>query len=180
MRARRPASAPARHRRPWRRNRPSWRADSRRSSFFFRGARAFLLGAPRQPRVERARTLAMTHPAFAALDALAERAGYVVTDPPVLQPADLFLDLLGEDMRRRAFLVTDPEGRDFCLRPDFTIPVSLGHLERHPGGSTGAYAYRGPVFRYRADGPGEFLQAGFENFGRRDIEAADAEMLALA
>ena len=31
-------------------------------------------------------------------------------------------------MRRRAFLTTDAEGREFCLRPDFTIPVSLHHL----------------------------------------------------
>jgi ATP phosphoribosyltransferase regulatory subunit len=122
----------------------------------------------------------MTHPAYAALDALAERSGHVLTDPPILQPADLFLDLLGEDIRRRAFIATDPEGRDFCLRPDFTIPVSLAHLGSKGAGAIGAYFYRGPVFRHRADGPGEFLQAGFENFGRRDSEAADAEMLGLA
>jgi ATP phosphoribosyltransferase regulatory subunit len=122
----------------------------------------------------------MTHPAYAAIDALAERAGYVLTDPPVLQPAELFLDLLGEDLRRRAFVATDPEGREFCLRPDFTIPVSIAHMASRAPGELGAYAYRGPVFRYRANGPGESLQAGFENFGRRDTEAADAEMLALA
>jgi ATP phosphoribosyltransferase regulatory subunit len=36
------------------------------------------------------------------------------------------------------------------------------------------------VFRYRGRAPSEFLQAGIESFGRRDIAAADAEMLALA
>jgi len=35
------------------------------------------------------------------------------------------------------------------------------------------------VFRYRADGPGEFAQGGIESFGRRDIAAADAEMISL-
>ena len=122
----------------------------------------------------------MPHPAFQALDALAERAGYALVDPPILQPADLFLDLLGEDMRRRALLTTDAEGREFCLRPDFTIPVSLHHLATAADGSVGAYAYRGPLFRFRAEGASEFLQAGFESFGRRDAGEADAEILALA
>jgi ATP phosphoribosyltransferase regulatory subunit len=122
----------------------------------------------------------MPHPAYDAFDALAERSGYALIDPPILQPAELFLDLLGEDMRRRAFLTTDAEGREFCLRPDFTIPVSRHHLKEAKASAVGAYAYRGPVFRFRADGPSEFLQAGFENYGRRDLPAADAEMLAIA
>jgi ATP phosphoribosyltransferase regulatory subunit len=122
----------------------------------------------------------MTHKSFAALDALAQGSGYELVDPPILQPADLFLDLLGEDMRRRAFLTTDAEGREFLLRPDFTIPVSLQHLQRAAADGVGAYAYRGPVFRSRQDGTGEILQAGFESFGRLDVEAADAEMLGMA
>ncbi|MGO4333657.1 ATP phosphoribosyltransferase regulatory subunit [Labrys sp. KB_33_2] len=122
----------------------------------------------------------MPHPAYEAFDALASRSGYQLVDPPILQPAGLFLDLLGEDMRRRAFLTTDAEGGEFCLRPDFTIPVSLHHLKAVKAGDVGAYAYRGPVFRFRTDGPSEFLQAGFENFGRNDKPAADAEMLAIA
>ncbi|CAM5771307.1 ATP phosphoribosyltransferase regulatory subunit [Labrys miyagiensis] len=122
----------------------------------------------------------MPHPAYEAFDALAQRSGYALIDPPILQPAGLFLDLLGEDMRRRAFLTADAEGREFCLRPDFTIPVSLHHLGNAKAGTVGAYAYRGPVFRFRSDGPSEFLQAGFENFGRSDKPAADAEMLAIA
>jgi ATP phosphoribosyltransferase regulatory subunit len=122
----------------------------------------------------------MPHPAYEAFDALAQRSGYALLDPPILQPAGLFLDLLGEDMRRRAFITSDAEGREFCLRPDFTIPVSLHHLESSKAGAVGAYAYRGPVFRFRADGPSEFLQAGFENYGRTDKPAADAEMLAVA
>ncbi len=32
------------------------------------------------------------------------RAGYARLDPPLLQPAEPFLDLSGEDIRRRMFL----------------------------------------------------------------------------
>ncbi|MGB6448132.1 MAG: ATP phosphoribosyltransferase regulatory subunit, partial [Xanthobacteraceae bacterium] len=45
---------------------------------------------------------------------------YVRIAPPVLQPAEPFLDLGGEDIRRRMFLTTDPDGRELCLRPDLT------------------------------------------------------------
>ena len=40
-----------------------------------------------------------------------------------------------------------------------------------------AFSYLGPVFRFRGDVSGEFVQAGLENFGRADREAADAEIL---
>ena len=45
-------------------------------------------------------------------DALAAQfaAGYGRVEPPVLQPADLFLDLSGEDIRRRMFVTTDAGG----------------------------------------------------------------------
>ena len=53
-----------------------------------------------------------------------ERAGYVRVTPAILQPAEPFLDLSGEDIRKRMYLTTDPQGRELCLRPDLTIPVS--------------------------------------------------------
>jgi len=56
------------------------------------------------------------------------RAGYTPIDPPVLQPAEPFLDLSGEDIRRRMFLASDPHGDELCLRPDLTIPVSRAYL----------------------------------------------------
>ena len=37
------------------------------------------------------------------------QAGYARAEPAILQPADPFLDLSGEDIRRRMFLTTDPE-----------------------------------------------------------------------
>jgi ATP phosphoribosyltransferase regulatory subunit len=107
------------------------------------------------------------------------RAGYAQIDPPVLQPAEPFLDLSGEDIRRRMFLTTDPEGRELCLRPDLTIPVSRAYLASPEAGKPAGFCYLGPVFRHRENAPAEFLQAGIESFGRADKAAADAEMLAL-
>ncbi|KQK31093.1 ATP phosphoribosyltransferase regulatory subunit [Bosea thiooxidans] len=104
--------------------------------------------------------------------------GYARAEPAILQPADVFLDLSGEDIRRRIFMTQDADGRDWCLRPEYTIPVALDHIA---SGSTepAAYAYAGPVFRMRTGEPGEFQQAGIESFGRADFSAADAEIMAL-
>ena len=107
------------------------------------------------------------------------RAGYARIDPPVLQPAEPFLDLSGEDIRRRMFLTADPDGRELCLRPDLTIPVSRDYLRSPEAGKRAAYCYLGAVFRHRHGAAAEFLQAGIESFGRQDKAAADAEMLAL-
>ncbi len=107
------------------------------------------------------------------------RAGYARLDPAVLQPAEPFLDLSGEDIRRRMFLTADPDGRELCLRPDLTIPVSRDYLASPMAGKPAGFCYLGTVFRHRANAPAEFLQAGIESFGRSDKAAADAEMLAL-
>src|SRR3982075_3464979 len=114
-----------------------------------------------------------------ALVASYERAGYAPAAPAILQPAEPFLDLSGEDIRRRMYLTTDPQGRELCLRPDLTIPVSRDYLASPAAGAPQALCYLGPVFRHRAEGAAEFLQAGIESFGRPDKAAADAEMLAL-
>jgi len=114
-----------------------------------------------------------------ALLAHYERAGYVRVAPAILQPAEPFLDLSGEDIRRRMFLTTDPNGNELCLRPDLTIPVSRDYLASHVAGEAAGFCYLGPVFRHRGDAPAEFVQAGIESFGRHDTAAADAEMFAL-
>jgi ATP phosphoribosyltransferase regulatory subunit len=117
-------------------------------------------------------------PRAAALLVDYQHAGYRRVEPAVLQPAEPFLDLSGEDIRRRMYL-TEVSGREFCLRPDLTIPVSRDYLASPLAGQPAGFSYLGPVFRHRGDAPGEFLQAGIESFGRRDTAAADAEMLAL-
>jgi ATP phosphoribosyltransferase regulatory subunit len=107
-----------------------------------------------------------------------ERAGYARAHPAILQPAEPFLDLSGEDIRARMFLTAGRSGEELCLRPDFTIPVSRDYLASQAAGRAQGYCYLGPVFRDRGERPGEFLQAGIESFGRADKAAADAETLA--
>jgi len=108
------------------------------------------------------------------------QAGYVRAEPPVLQPAEPFLDLSGEDIRKSLYLTTDARGEELCLRPDLTIPVARDYLASDRSGEPAGFCYLGPVFRFRGQQPSEFLQAGVESFGRQDRAAADAEMLALA
>lgn len=105
-------------------------------------------------------------------------AGFARLDPPILQPADVFLDLSGESIRRRLYLTTDAEGTELCLRPDLTIPVAREVLAQRKA-LPASVSYLGPVFRFRGEGTGEFRQAGVESFGRADTEAVDAEILSL-
>src|SRR3954467_3727779 len=111
-----------------------------------------------------------------ALVAHYERAGYARVAPAFRRPAEPFLDLSGEDIRRRMFLTTDPDGRELCLRPDLTIPVSCGYLASPEAGEALGFCSLPRVFPPRTDGPAEFIQAVIEAFGRRDTAAADAEM----
>lgn len=108
------------------------------------------------------------------------QAGYVRAEPAILQPAEPFLDLSGEDIRKSLYLTTDLSGEELCLRPDLTIPVARDYLASSRAGQPVGFSYLGPVFRYRSGQASEFLQAGIESFGRQDRAAADAETLALA
>lgn len=107
---------------------------------------------------------------------------YARVEPPILQPADVFLDRSGEEIRRRTFVLTDPSGAELCLRPELTIPVCRMHLEA--GGKFPArLAYHGPAFRFQPgepDRPSQFLQTGVECLGVQDRKAADIEVLTLA
>ena len=105
-----------------------------------------------------------------------DRAGFARIEPAILHPTAPFLDMSGEDLRGRLFLTGGADGAELCLRPDYTIPVCLAHLGAPGAAGETRYSYLGPVFR----APGEFWQTGLESFGRRDVEAADAEILALA
>lgn len=108
-----------------------------------------------------------------------EAAGAERVSPAVLQPAETLLDLYGEDIRARAFVVKDGLS-EAMLRPDFTVAVVQRHMAE--GAEPARYAYAGPVWRKQAAGSAratEFQQAGFELFDGRDREAADAEVFAL-
>ncbi|ASY61854.1 ATP phosphoribosyltransferase regulatory subunit [Sinorhizobium sojae CCBAU 05684] len=116
-------------------------------------------------------------PAFAA-DLLAdfERLKTLRVDTPVIQPAEPFLDMAGEDLRRRIFMTESETGESLCLRPEFTIPVCLRHIETATG-TPQRYAYLGEVFRQRRDGSNEFYQAGIEDLGDQDTAGADARAI---
>ncbi|HYJ57828.1 MAG TPA: ATP phosphoribosyltransferase regulatory subunit [Methyloceanibacter sp.] len=114
------------------------------------------------------------------------RAGYEQVAPSIIQPADIFLDQIGERLRNRTYVFTDLAGDELCLRPDLTVPVSRLYLERHPNADQPArYCYNGPAFRFQPQGggqvrPREFRQAGIECFGERDKSKADVEIVLLA
>ncbi|MBV6657537.1 MAG: ATP phosphoribosyltransferase regulatory subunit [Devosiaceae bacterium] len=111
---------------------------------------------------------------------LLETSGYLPVETPVLQPADVFLDLAGEDIRARLFTTEDEAGRALCLRPEHTIPICRHHIATGEAARPANYGYLGPAFRFRPDESGEFLQAGIESIGREDKLAADAEVMALS
>lgn len=99
------------------------------------------------------------------------KCGTIPIEPPVLQPAHLYLEMAGEDLRKRAFLIEDPDGPDLCLRPDMTVPACREALARDEWsrGETFAVRYEGQVFRRRTNessGASEFIQAGAEWFFR--------------
>ena len=95
---------------------------------------------------------------------------------PVIQPAEPFLDMAGEDLRRRIFLTESETGANLCLRPEFTIPVCLRHIETATG-TPKRYSYLGEVFRQRREGAHEFYQAGIEDLGDTNIAGADARAI---
>jgi len=106
-------------------------------------------------------------------------AGFARIEPAVLHPAAIFLDMSGEAIRGRLFLTSGASGEELCLRPEYTIPVCRAYLASPEAGRVAQYSYLGPVFRAHVEG-GERAQTGLESFGRRDAEAADAEVFALA
>ena len=113
----------------------------------------------------------------ARLRALIEAEGAVVVETPVLQPADLLLDLYGEDIRARAYVTSDALRGEQMLRPDFTVPVVQMHMDH--GAEPARYTYAGEVFRRQEEDPdraSEYTQVGYELFARDAPEAADAEV----
>ena len=60
--------------------------------------------------------------------AVFEGSGFDFIAPDILQPADIFLERSGEDIRARTFVFTDPSGVELCLRPDLTVPTCRYHL----------------------------------------------------
>src|SRR6185503_20072993 len=68
------------------------------------------------------------------------QAGYVQAHPAILQPAEPFLDLSGEDIRKSLYLTTDASGEELCLRPDLTIPVARDYLASADAGKPAGFS----------------------------------------
>lgn len=115
-------------------------------------------------------------------DIAADLASYFATtsseavEIPILQPADPFLDMAGEDLRSRIFLTENENGDSLCLRPEFTIPVCRNHIALNAA-TPKRYSYIGEVFRQRREGGTSFHQAGIEDLGGDNEPASDARSL---
>ena len=106
--------------------------------------------------------------------------GALPVEAAVLQPAEILLDLYGEDIRARAYVTHDPVAGEQMMRPDFTVPVVQMHMNE--GAEPARYTYNGTVWRKQTPGShraSEYLQVGFEVFDRSDPAASDAEVFAL-
>ena len=102
-------------------------------------------------------------------------------DTPVMLPLAQVLDLAGEAMRARLFVVQADGIDEACLRPDFTIPVASAHIAS--GRAQGRYVYEGKAFQVAPPGSDraeEFVQVGLESLGEGGPRSADAEALVLA
>ena len=115
----------------------------------------------------------------ARISAVFQAAGAEPVEAAILQPADVLLDLYGEDIRGRAYVTNDPVQGEMMLRPDFTVPVVQMHMQSHA--DPARYTYAGPVFRKQDEDPRrarEYTQVGFEVFDGQNPAAADAEVFA--
>jgi len=119
---------------------------------------------------------------LAAIRAPFEAFGGEALDAPVLQPLSRLLDVAGEALRARLFVVQSEQTEEQALRPDFTVAAAMAHIQsRNP---SGRYRYEGKAFIAADRGSGaptEFLQIGVEQFGRSaDPAAEDAAIVSLA
>lgn len=116
---------------------------------------------------------------LAAIRAPFDRLGGARIEASVLQPLSLLIDLAGESLRARLFVVQADGAEEMALRPDFTIPVVETHIASQA--VSGLYRYEGAAFLLAepgSDQPSEFLQIGAERFGVSDDPLDDDAALA--
>lgn len=111
--------------------------------------------------------------------------GFEAVSVDILQPADLFLDLVGEDIGRRMFFTAGLGTQELCLRPDFTLPIAQSIFDQVKTGAFDvavphALGYVGTVFRQRERGAQESQQAGVEIIGGPETLDAEARCLTFA
>ena len=81
---------------------------------------------------------------------LAAFGNAALVEPAALLPADVLIDLYGEDLRARAYTTHDPVLGEQMLRPDFTVPVVQMHMA--VGNEPARYCYAGQVWRKQEPG----------------------------
>ena len=116
----------------------------------------------------------------AAMVRLVESRTVTRVAPPLLLPASPYLELAGEEFGRNLLLSTANNGIEYCLRPDFTLPIAKSYLDDGMTGMPGAYTYLGPIFRQENGVPVEYEQAGLELLGQPDANAALDQVLTFA
>jgi ATP phosphoribosyltransferase regulatory subunit len=97
------------------------------------------------------------------------------------------LDVYGEDLRARAFILDEHRDARFCLRPDFTVPIAMEHLElqKQDYQIRKRYCYAGAVFRRAHNNspqPRQILQSGIEIYEsgvEADVTALESCLVAL-
>ena len=116
-------------------------------------------------------------PAFAddILALFAERDAEL-TEVAVIQPADPFLDMAGEDLRRRIFLTESETGQSLRCGRNSTIPSASATSRAAPArrSATPIWARCSPTPRGRS----EFFQAGIEDPARRRAPPPHARSMA--
>ena len=116
----------------------------------------------------------------AAMVRLVESRTVTRVAPPLLLPAGPYLDLAGEEFGRQLLLTTANNGVEYCLRPDFTLPIAKSYLDDGMIGIPGAYTYLGAIFRQENGVPVEYDQAGLELLGQPDADSALDQVLTFA
>jgi ATP phosphoribosyltransferase regulatory subunit len=116
----------------------------------------------------------------AALNRLVESRTVTRVTPPLLLPAGPFFDLAGEEFGRVLLLTTASNGIEYCLRPDFTLPIAKTYIDDGLVGIPAAYTYLGTIFRQHDGLPVEVEQAGLELLGQPDAGNALDQVLTFA
>ncbi len=109
-----------------------------------------------------------------------EEKGAIYLEIPTLLESDLLLDLYGEEINSRTYILNDPIKGNLMLRPDFTVPIVLMHIKNNQ--DRAEYCYSGKVWRkqdYSNLRPSEYLQVGIECFGGKDIAEEDARVFSI-
>src|SRR5262249_62205314 len=88
----------------------------------------------------------------------------------------------GGEIARRPFTLSDPSGRELCLRPDLTIPICK-HAVDTKAALPARLCYNGLAFRHQPNAPQQptqFFQAGAELLGLADTAQGDIEIMTVA